>query len=123
MNIEEQLREKGKFGILVLDIDLQTWSELSQKYEVDDSNNCNNYINLPDALEICKDLYTKEQVEELLRERDENRICKNCKYWNEEQGQCNNDIVWLNKPANIFLNISDLKTNWRFGCVKFEEKP
>ncbi len=58
-----------------------------------------------------------------LKERDEHKTCKNCKCWNEEQGQCNNDIVWLNKPVNVFFNISDLKTNWYFGCNHFEEKP
>lgn len=48
--------------------------------------------------------------------------CKDCKFWKQESLECKNDIIWLNKDKNIFFNISDLKTNTFFGCVRFESK-
>jgi hypothetical protein len=57
-----------------------------------------------------------------LVKRDAHRICKNCRFWNDKNGECKNDIIWLNKPEGIFFNISDLKTNLNFGCNQFKEK-
>lgn len=48
--------------------------------------------------------------------------CKDCKFWNQENLECENDIIWLNKDKNVSFNISDLKTNKFFGCVRFEQK-
>ena len=49
--IEEQLKEKS--------FDAETWLTRDKRKQ----------IYLSDALEICKDLYTKEQVEELLEKQ------------------------------------------------------
>ena len=48
--------------------------------------------------------------------------CKDCKHWNAENVECENDIIWLNRPKGVFFNISDLKTQDWFGCVRFESK-
>lgn len=57
--------------------------------------------------------------------------CKDCKFWNDKSAECTNDIIWLNsdmqtkktKRSKTFYNISDLKTNLNFGCIRFESKP
>ena len=59
---------------------------------------------------------------ELQVSRDFCGHCEDCKFWKMENLECKNDIVWLNRPDNIFLNISDLKTNLKFGCIRFESK-
>lgn len=68
MNIEERLREK---------------SRIIQKFQQSCDTNDPNYtpirfIELTDAIEITKDLFTKEQVEELLKKQRE--ICADMYY-------------------------------------------
>ena len=69
MNIEERLREVARFY-----------------YGVSSSKKPD--ISLTDALEICKDLFTKEQVEELLKKQRE--ICA--------------DIACVSMPTHLHLH-------------------
>lgn len=51
------------------------------------------------------------------------QTCENCKFWNEKNAECKNDVIWLNKDKDVFMNISDLKTGMKdFGCTRFEQK-
>ena len=48
--------------------------------------------------------------------------CNDCKFWEEKSLECKNDVIWLNKDKNIFYNISDLRTDYFFGCIRFKSK-
>lgn len=47
--------------------------------------------------------------------------CKDCKFWNTENAECTNDVIFINKEIAIGY-ISDFKTQNFFGCIKFESK-
>lgn len=69
--------------------------------------------------------YYRHKNSNLIRQQVSRGIggyCEDCKFWKMENFECTNDIIWLNKPDNIFLNISDLKTHLKFGCIRFESK-
>jgi len=48
--------------------------------------------------------------------------CKDCKYWDTENIECKNDVIWLSKPKGVYFKINDLKTQDWFGCVLFEKR-
>ena len=47
-------------------------------------------------------------------------FCKDCKFWDVENVECTNEVIFIDK--NGFGFISDLKTQNYFGCVKYVSK-
>ena len=62
MDFENLLKDKTKVGILVKDIDPETYGDISHKYEIETDEL--RYVALPDAIEICKKL--SKQLEPLV---------------------------------------------------------